>query len=292
MNRVIKVDALKDELALDADAKLVDDALTTVELSGAKGVDSPRVGRNEASEGTKNQQQRCRTRRNSHQHNRPMYRSMVVKLAHVAQDRVGIESVMCLTSHAERTTKQTHVGTREIETVFYQEQKMRAYISATHVRRITAGARGFFLGRRLDLEKEHERSACSTRTTFCTHTPCRPRIFLTHFPCVAYRHRVWLKVFAVRMSCLPSHLLPSHVSSTVFAVPARSPRHFVPVCSFLAELFPIRKRRSSALPHERRGVWLPGRSHALHKAVMRTQRVRQDYFCRWIHDAYERSELR
>ena len=47
MNRVIKVDALKDELTLDADAKLVDDALTTVELSGAKGVDSPRVGRNE-----------------------------------------------------------------------------------------------------------------------------------------------------------------------------------------------------------------------------------------------------
>ena len=39
----------------------------------------------------------------------------------------------------------------------------------------------------------------------CTHTPCRTDIFLTHFPCVAYRHCVhaWIKVFAVRMSYLP-----------------------------------------------------------------------------------------
>ena len=39
----------------------------------------------------------------------------------------------------------------------------------------------------------------------CVHTlPCRTHIFLTHFPCVASRHRVhaWLKVFAVRMSHL------------------------------------------------------------------------------------------
>ena len=38
----------------------------------------------------------------------------------------------------------------------------------------------------------------------CTHTPCRTHIFLTHFPCVAYRRRVhaWRKVFAVRMSYL------------------------------------------------------------------------------------------
>ena len=41
--------------------------------------------------------------------------------------------------------------------------------------------------------------------------------------------------------------------------------HFDPGCTFLAELFPIRKRGSSALPHERRGVWLPGRSDALHR---------------------------
>ena len=41
-------------------------------------------------------------------------------------------------------------------------------------------------------------------TGWCTHTPCRTHNFLTHFPCVAYRHRAhaWLKVFAVRMSYL------------------------------------------------------------------------------------------
>ena len=79
------------------------------------------------------------------------------------------------------------------------------------------------------------------------------------------RTRMAQGVCSAHVAPLPSHLLPSHVSSAVFAVPARSPRHFVPVCTFLAELFPIRKCGSSALPHERRGVWLPGRSDALHE---------------------------
>ena len=47
----------------------------------------------------------------------------------------------------------------------------------------------------------------------------------------------WLKVFALTFSLLMFHF-------TVFAVPARSLRHFVPVCTFLAELFPIRKRQA------------------------------------------------
>ena len=93
----------------------------------------------------------------------------------------------------------------------------------------------------------------------CAHTPCRTHIFLTHFPCVAYGHRVhaWLKVFAVRivisLDLTPLH---SHASSASFAVAARSLRDHIPVCRVFAELFPIRKRGSSALPHERRGVWL------------------------------------
>ena len=42
------------------------------------------------------------------------------------------------------------------------------------------------------------------RDDACTHAPCRTRIFLAQFLCVASRHRVhaWLKVFAVRMSYL------------------------------------------------------------------------------------------
>ena len=45
------------------------------------------------------------------------------------------------------------------------------------------------------------------------------------------RTRVAQGVCSAHVAPLPSHLLPSHVSSTVFAVPARSPRHFVPVCN-------------------------------------------------------------
>ena len=55
----------------------------------------------------------------------------------------------------------------------------------------------------------------------------------------------------------------THVSSAVLVVPARSLRHHVPGRTVFVELYPTHKRVSSALPHERRGVWLPGRSHAL-----------------------------
>ena len=60
----------------------------------------------------------------------------------------------------------------------------------------------------------------------------------------------------------PSRPLHSHVSSTVFAVPALSIRHHVLVCTVFVELYQTHKRGSSAPPDVRRGVWLPGRSHA------------------------------
>ena len=43
LNRTIKIDVLNDEMTLEADTKLVEGDLE----SGAKGVDSPRVRRNE-----------------------------------------------------------------------------------------------------------------------------------------------------------------------------------------------------------------------------------------------------
>ena len=57
------------------------------------------------------------------------------------------------------------------------------------------------LGLRISHPRGGNYRVCDGR---CTHTPCRTHIFLTHFPCVAYIHRVhaWLKVFAVRMSYL------------------------------------------------------------------------------------------
>ena len=100
----------------------------------------------------------------------------------------------------------------------------------------------------------------------CTHTPCRMHIFFAHFPCVTYRYRVhaWLKVLAVCMSYLSispspfSCFIRRHCCSrTVTSTPRSRPDR-------LRRALPDPKRGSSARPHERRGVWLPGRSHALH----------------------------
>ena len=82
---------------------------------------------------------------------------------------------------------------------------------------------------------------------FCAHSVSHGHLM--------YRHRVhaWIKCLQCACQISLFHPLHSHASA-VLAVPARSPRHLVLVCTFLAELFPIRKRGSSALPHERRGV--------------------------------------
>ena len=85
-----KIDVLNDEMTLEADTKLVECALESMKLNGAKGVDSPRVRRNE--------EQTANDRETSAEST--SYRSLVVKLAYVAQDRVDIaEAVKCLTRH-------------------------------------------------------------------------------------------------------------------------------------------------------------------------------------------------
>ena len=47
LNRTIKIDVLNDEMTLEADTKFVENALESMKLNGAKGVDSPRVRRTE-----------------------------------------------------------------------------------------------------------------------------------------------------------------------------------------------------------------------------------------------------
>ena len=47
LNRTIKIDVLNDEMTLEANTKLVENALERMKLNGAKGVDSTRVRRNE-----------------------------------------------------------------------------------------------------------------------------------------------------------------------------------------------------------------------------------------------------
>ena len=62
LNRTIKIDVMNDEMTLEADTKLVEGALESMKLTGAKGVDSPRVRRNE--------EHRSRIPRNSRQRSR------------------------------------------------------------------------------------------------------------------------------------------------------------------------------------------------------------------------------
>ena len=133
---------------------------------------------------------------------------------------------------------------------------------------------------------ETSKNDCQTprRTLDKTHLPLEPSCggaYISHMytPSVSHAHfsdtffLPWRAAIACtrgsrRLQCAchicPSHLLHSHGPSAGFAVPARSLRDHIPVCTASAGLHPIRKRGSSALPHERRGVWLPGRSHALH----------------------------
>ena len=47
LNRTIKTDVLNDEMTLEADMKLVEGSLESMKLTGAKGVDSPRVRKND-----------------------------------------------------------------------------------------------------------------------------------------------------------------------------------------------------------------------------------------------------
>ena len=63
-NRTIKIDVLNDEMTLEADTKLVEGALESMKLIGAKSVDSPRVKRNEE------QTAQSIIHRNSHQRSR------------------------------------------------------------------------------------------------------------------------------------------------------------------------------------------------------------------------------
>ena len=94
LNRTINVDVLNDDMTLEADTKLVKDALNTMKLVGASGVDSPRVTRNEEQTSQIENSEKLTSAEST------LYRSLVMKLAYVAQDRVDVaEAVKCLTRH-------------------------------------------------------------------------------------------------------------------------------------------------------------------------------------------------
>ena len=95
----------------------------------------------------------------------------------------------------------------------------------------------------------------------CAHTPCRTRIFLTHSLSGVQTSRTRVAQGVCSGAC---HTSPSHpLHFLMFHLPCLlfPHGHFdtsFPSAPSLPELFPIRKRGSSALPHERPGVWLPG----------------------------------
>ena len=94
LNRTIKIDVLNDEMTLEADTKLVKDALVSMKLTGAKGVDSPRARRNEEQTAQIENSEKLTSAGST------LYRSLVMKLAYVAQDSVDIaEAAKCLTRH-------------------------------------------------------------------------------------------------------------------------------------------------------------------------------------------------
>ena len=94
LNRTIKIYVLNDEMTLEADTRLVENALESMKLKGAKGVDSRRVRRTEEQTAQIENSEKLTSAEST------LYRSLVMKLANVAQDRVGIaEAVKCLTRH-------------------------------------------------------------------------------------------------------------------------------------------------------------------------------------------------
>ena len=84
LNRTIKIDVLNDEMTLEADTKLVKDALETMKLVDAKGVDSPSVRRTEEQTALMENSEKFTSVEST------LYRSLVMKLAYVAQDRLDI----------------------------------------------------------------------------------------------------------------------------------------------------------------------------------------------------------
>ena len=135
LNRTIKIDVLNDEMTLEADTKLVEGALESMKLTGAKGVDSPRVRRNE--------EQQIENSEKLTSAESTLYRSLVMKLACVAQDRIDIaEAVKFLTRHMKEPRSGHMQELKRLGRYLGEEQEMRVDVCTTNVRCNVAGACG------------------------------------------------------------------------------------------------------------------------------------------------------
>ena len=129
LNRTIKIHVLNDEMTLEADTKLVENALEIMKLNGAKGIDSPRVRRTEEQTAQIENSEKLTSAEST------LYRSLVMKLAYVPQGRVDIaEAVKCLTRHMKEPRKWTHARTQKVVSIPGEEQEMRVDVWTTNVR--------------------------------------------------------------------------------------------------------------------------------------------------------------
>ena len=91
----------------------------------------------------KSKQHRSRILRNTRQSESTSNRSLVMKLACVAQDRIDVaEAVKCPHETNERATEWTHARTQEVGSIPGEEQEMRVDVCTTNVRSNVAGACG------------------------------------------------------------------------------------------------------------------------------------------------------
>ena len=160
MNRPLKIDVLNDEMTLEADTKLVEGALESMKLTGVQGVDSPRVRRNEEQTAQIENSEKLTSAESI------LYRSLVMKLAYVAQDRIDIaEAVKCLTRHMEEPRsghmqELKRLGRYPVNNRRCVSTYARQTSDATLQVHVNADWAGDLLGR-----KEHNRSDCQERQT-------------------------------------------------------------------------------------------------------------------------------
>ena len=119
LNRTTKIDVPNDEMTLEADTKLVEGSLESMMLTGAKGVDSPRVRRNKEHTAQIENSEKLTSAEST------LYCSFLMKLACVAQ-----------------ATEWTHARTQEVRSIPGEEQEMRVDVCTTNVRCNVAGACG------------------------------------------------------------------------------------------------------------------------------------------------------
>ena len=137
LNRTVKIDVLNDEMTLEAEMKLVEDALETMKLVCAKGVDSPRVRKNEEQTAQIEHYETLTPAEST------SYRNLVVVVACVAQNRVDIvEAVKCLTRHMKEPRSGPMSELKKVGSIPREEQEMRVDVCTTNVRCNVAGACG------------------------------------------------------------------------------------------------------------------------------------------------------